>query len=140
MAGLSGVVTITNASRRPPSQRRKGVAHGRPDAPGRPVEWAGRSGETFIHMAYALVACPEVPRANYILVERAGDGRPYVLAVGRVENAAPSLNLAHIRRRGATLGANEVHVYVHPGNVRGRRRIEQDLKAAVSAARRRGRA
>jgi hypothetical protein len=59
----------------------------------------------------SLVECPETACGNYVLVRRDRTGVKLVLGMGRVPTSEPSLNLAHIRSRGATLGANEVHLF-----------------------------
>lgn len=104
------------------------VAAGIPGARGEPCVWTGRSGRSFAHTRYSLVGCPELPRANYILVRRNRAGEGTVLAVGRVEHAAPSLNLAELRQLGAKMKANEVHILVSAGGIRERRRVERDLR------------
>lgn len=90
--------------------------------------WCGASGRRYVHTIYSLVECPAVPAGNYILVHRDALGRRLVLAIGRVGNAAASLNLAEIRRRGAELGANEVHVHLLAPNAKLSRLIETDLR------------
>ena len=61
--------------------------------------WNGASGTRYVHTVYPLFECPEVPntmlRTRAPAALRAGP----VLHVGRVEQDAPSLNLAEIRRR-----------------------------------------
>ena len=56
-----------------------------------------------------LLDCPPLRPGNYVLVRRDSRGLPTVLGTGRLVSETPSLNLALIRRRGAELGANEVH-------------------------------
>lgn len=60
---------------------------------------------------FSLLTCPPVPPCQFDLVARASDGSGKILFSGRTNHAAPTLNLASIRRRGARLGANEVHVW-----------------------------
>lgn len=103
-------------------------------ATGYPFEfWAGVSGERYVHSVFSLIECPEVPAANYVLVARDDMGRRRSLRVGRVEEDAPSLNLAHIRHVGATLGASEVHVHLLGGSIHRRRMIELDIATAEGA-------
>lgn len=90
--------------------------------------WSGASGRRYVHTIYSLVECPAIPSGNYILVHRDDEGRRLVLAIGRVGHAAASLNLAEIRRRGAELGANEVHVHLLAPNAKQSRLIETDLR------------
>lgn len=75
------------------------------------AQWAGRSGRLYDHTIYSLVGCPAPGSASYLLVRRDLADQPIVLASGCTRSAHPSLNLAEIRRRGATLGANEVHLF-----------------------------
>lgn len=56
-----------------------------------------------------LIECPPLGPGNYVLLRRDAEGRATWLGSGRLISHAPSLNLAVIRRRGAELGANEVH-------------------------------
>jgi hypothetical protein len=91
--------------------------------------WSGASGRRYVHTIYSLVECPAIPAGNYILVHRDAHDRQLVLAVGRVGHSAASLNLAEIRRRGAELGANEVHVHLLAPNAKLSRLIETDLRS-----------
>ncbi len=99
------------------------------DLAGRFHFWSGASGRRYVHTVYSLIECPAVPAGNYILVHRDAEGRRLVLAVGRVGHAAGSLNLAEIRRRGAELGANEVHIHLLAPNAKQSRLIETDLRS-----------
>ncbi|MGH6814267.1 MAG: hypothetical protein ACREC6_01025 [Hyphomicrobiaceae bacterium] len=89
--------------------------------------WCGASGTHYIHTVHSLIECPELTGATYLLVRRTGNGRRRVLAVGRTKDAAPSLNLAEIRYRGAWLGVNEVHVYALAESDYARRLVEADI-------------
>jgi hypothetical protein len=90
--------------------------------------WTGASGRRYVHTIYSLLDCPEIPAGNYILVRREGRSRR-VLAVGRVDSAAPSLNLAQLRHVGANLGANEVHVHLLAGSPKQSLMVELDLRS-----------
>jgi len=92
--------------------------------------WNGASGQRYVHTIYSLIECPELPRANYVLVRRDASGERHVLRIGRLDNRAQSLNLAEIRHNGAKLGANEVHVHLLARTDQQRRQIELDLNAA----------
>jgi hypothetical protein len=91
--------------------------------------WTGASGRRYVHTIYSLTECPALPAGNYILAHRDAMGRRSVLAVGRVESEAASLNLAHLRQSGALLGANEVHVHLLAGSPKQSRLVELDLKS-----------
>jgi hypothetical protein len=95
--------------------------------------WSGASGRRYVHTVYSLFECPAIPAGNYILIHRDAEGRRLVLAVGRVGHSATSLNLAEIRRRGAALGANEVHVHLLAPNAKLSRFIESDLRSGLCA-------
>ncbi|MBU1210323.1 MAG: hypothetical protein KJ587_03500 [Alphaproteobacteria bacterium] len=95
--------------------------------------WLGASGARYIHTIHSLLYCPELPAVNYLLVHRDSSGVQTVLAAGHTAHDAPSLNLAEIRRHGATLGANEVHVHMLADNRSSAKVIEQDLKGAQLA-------
>ncbi len=92
--------------------------------------WAGASGERYVHSVFSLIGCPELPKAVYVLMRSDAGGRRTVLRVGRTEHDAPSLNLAEIRHKGATLGADEVHVHFLARTQGQRRDVEADLRAA----------
>jgi hypothetical protein len=92
--------------------------------------WSGASGQRYVHTVYSLIECPELPRANYMLVRRDASGRRHILRIGRLTHRAKSLNLAEIRHNGAKLGANEVHVHLIGRSSEQRRQIELDLCAA----------
>ena len=95
--------------------------------------WSGASGQRYVHTVYNLLDCPALPAGNYILVDASLTGKRTVLSIGRVTHQAASLNLAEIRRRGAELGANEVHVHLLACSVKQSKLIEFDLKTAQAA-------
>lgn len=105
------------------------VAKGGEDLAGRFHFWRGVSGKRYIHTVYSLIECPMLHRGTYVLVRRDAAGRRFALRVGATEHEAPSLNLADIRRRGAQLGADEVHVHLLADTPEARRGIERDLHA-----------
>jgi len=90
--------------------------------------WTGASGKRYVHTVYELLECPPLPAANYVLVRREPGARRKVLAIGRVGNAAASLNLAEIRQRGAELGADEVHVHLLAETAKLAKLVEFDLR------------
>ena len=92
--------------------------------------WRGTSGRWFTHTVYSLIGCPAFASTNFILVRRGADGRREVLGIGRTETPAASLNLARIRREGAILGANEVHVYNQTLSDQARAVVAFDLATA----------
>lgn len=91
--------------------------------------WRGATGMKYVHTVYGLLDCPELPPCNVMLIRRSG-GHADVLSIGRVENDAPSVNLAEIRRSAALLGANEVHVHLLGKTQAERAAIEHDLAGA----------
>ena len=90
--------------------------------------WTGASGKRYVHTVYELLDCPALPSANYVLVRREAGARRKVLSIGRVGNTAASLNLAEIRRRGAELGADEVHVHLLAETPKLSKLVEFDLR------------
>jgi len=109
------------------------VGTGLPSADAQLEIWHGASGKPFLHLAYSLIQCPAMPKANYLLVRRGADGVRSVLKVGRVSHDAPSLNLAQIRQEGAILGAQEVHLHVLARSDAERILVEFDVAAANRA-------
>lgn len=95
--------------------------------------WSGASGQRYVHTIYSLLECPALPAGNYVLVHAASTGNRTVLSFGRVSHQTPSMNLAEIRRRGAELGANEVHVHLLAGTAKQSKLIEFDLKTGQAA-------
>jgi hypothetical protein len=95
--------------------------------------WHGRSGRLYRHSAHTAVFCPPPTAGVYVLVRRDGHGHPIPLFAGISASAAATLNLAKIRQRAASLGANEVHLCPLPtrGNVFSLRRALRDLRAAM---------
>lgn len=91
--------------------------------------WRGASGNRYLHTVFPLVDCPLMPRVNYILVRREVDGTRLPLAIGQTTSVTDSLNLAHLRRAGARMGANEIHIHFLPETVRERAIVEADLAA-----------
>lgn len=91
--------------------------------------WNGASGASYVHTVFKLHDCPELPNANIVLARRDGEGRAEALHVGRIEEDAPSLNLAEIRRTAALIGADEVHVHLLGRNEDERYAIERDMSS-----------
>lgn len=96
--------------------------------------WTGASGQRYIHTIHSLMTCPALPASNYILVRVAEGHRREVMAIGRVNHPTPSLNLAEIRQRGATLGATEVHVHLLALSETHSREVVRDLRTAQFGA------
>lgn len=92
--------------------------------------WVGASGQRYIHTVHSLLLCPEIPAVNYLLIHRTENGEQKVLAAGHTIHDAPSLNLADVRKHGATVGANEVHIHLLADSVNAAKLIEHDLKQA----------
>ena len=65
----------------------------------------------------------------YLLVRREQNGQREVLHISRGLSAAPTLNLAQVRQRGAQLRANEVHVYFHAESEEQSQLVMCDLRA-----------
>ncbi len=90
--------------------------------------WHGASGRRYLHSVFGLVDCPEISKANYILVHCDDDGVRRALAVGQTVEDANSLNLAHLRQRAARIGANEIHIHVLADAPVARDAVETDLR------------
>jgi hypothetical protein len=101
---------------------------GATDIAGRFHFWSGASGRRYVHTIYSLIECPALPAGNYVLVRREANGVRNVLSVGRVSNESASLNLAEIRKLGAELEANEVHVHLLAHSVKQSMFVEADLR------------
>jgi hypothetical protein len=74
--------------------------------------WTGASGKRYVHTVYSIFDCPTLEDANYILVRKIDKSSRAVLAIGRLCNQSPTLNLAEIRQHASALGADEVHVHL----------------------------
>lgn len=96
--------------------------------------WAGASGRRYVHTVYSLVECPPHAHVAYLLVRRDADGRRTALRIDRSRHKAASLNLADVRRRGAELGANEVHLHLVAESASERDLIVMDLRASQFGA------
>ncbi len=90
--------------------------------------WTGASRQRYVHTIYKLLDCPGLSTGNIMLVLRDDDGQRTVLDIFALGLNTPSLNLAEIRHRGATLGANEVHVHLLADSEREAKRIAFDLQ------------
>ncbi len=91
--------------------------------------WLGASGRRYLHTIFSLVDCPALAQTNILLVRRDADGTRRPLYVGQVGEDACSLNLARLRRLGARLGANEVHLHLLADGPAERDRVAADLEA-----------
>lgn len=95
--------------------------------------WAGRSGRHYRFTVQTLLECCGPTRGAYVLVKRGAKG-PRAKFIGVAASAAPTLNLARIRRRGAILGADEVHVIALTGSTADLRCVVRDLRAGSGLA------
>ena len=89
--------------------------------------WEGLTGSRYLHSVYSLQDCPELPKANYIMVRKLENGEAIPLFIGQTIADATSLNLAHIRQKAARLGANEIHIHVMTDSHKERADVERDL-------------
>lgn len=89
--------------------------------------WHGLTGQRYLHSVYSLPECPELAKANYILVYRLENGDAVPLFIGQTTADAGSLNLAGIRQKAARLGANEIHIHVLADTPGQRDDVERDL-------------
>lgn len=96
--------------------------------------WTGASGKRYVHTVYSLFDCPPLDAANYVLVRRENRNIRAIVAIGRLTNDTATLNLAEIRQRAATLGADEVHVHLLATSHDDAQAVEVDLKSAQFAA------
>jgi hypothetical protein len=110
---------------------RAGALRPAPTAPARVHFWTGASGHRYVHHVHTLLECPPLPRAVYLLVRREENGACTVRHIACSLSEAPTLNLARIRHRGATLGANEVHVHLLTASAEHCRTVACDLRAGV---------
>lgn len=92
--------------------------------------WPGRSGRLYRFSVHSLIECPAPGQSAYILA-RPRHGKREALHIGAAASRSATLNLAHIRRRGAKLGAHEVHLFVMTGTTADLRRVVRDLRALV---------
>lgn len=95
--------------------------------------WFGLSGREYRHAVFSLIGCPPLSEANFVLARQTETGDIEVLHVDRVDDSASSVNLAYVRRLGATLGASEVHVYDKGGSSADRARIELDIRSSLAS-------
>jgi hypothetical protein len=95
------------------------------------MTWSGASGRHVPHVIYSLIGCPAAVSATYILVRRSADGRREVLAVRSTRSTFATANLARIRRTGARIGANEVHLFRGAQSDQERRELVSDLSRAL---------
>ena len=94
--------------------------------------WQGASGKYYIHTVYSLFNCPELPKTNYILVNRNGDGNCAPLIIGETTSNAESLILAFLRQNAAKHNANEIHIHVMTNNKYERDMVRLDLLGCQS--------
>ena len=93
--------------------------------------WRGNSGKRYLHTVYSLVECPEMEKANYILVKNNPNGTRTAIHIGQTTMQEGSLNLASIRQLGAAMGANEVHLHVLADDCSERNAVEHDLRSGL---------
>lgn len=126
-------LTILEPRRMPPPRNSH---EARIEAAGRFHFWTGATGKRYVHTVYSLFDCPPLDAANYILVRRSTPGQSAraVLAIGRLTEQASTLNLAEIRQRAATLGADEVHVHLLATSSQEAQAVETDLRTAQFVA------
>lgn len=95
--------------------------------------WTGASGRRYVHTVYSIFDCPPLDAANYVLVRRESHAKRVILAIGRLTSESSTLNLADIRQRAATLGADEVHIHLLATSMQEAQAVEVDLRTAQFA-------
>ena len=107
-----------------------------PQTGGLNATWPGTSGRLYRAAVESFVRCKAPARAIYVLVTRDLTGRPHPLFAGLALSQAPTVNLARIRRRGARLGASEVHLIdlTHSSGTYAARRLVRDVRANFALA------
>ena len=116
----SGASSSTGAGNAPATLDLNAIGHGF-------HYWDGLTGARYLHSVYSLQDCPELPKANYIMVRKLDNGEAIPLFIGQTIADATSLNLAHIRQKAARLGANEIHIHVMTDTHNERADVERDL-------------
>lgn len=97
--------------------------------------WTTSAGRLLRFSVHDFILCPAPAKAAYVLVRREA-GMLVPLYAGAAFSSSPTANLARIRRLGAHLGANEVHL-ADVGAERGiadGRRLVRGLRAALARA------
>jgi hypothetical protein len=96
--------------------------------------WRGLSGRLYRAGIEKFVHCRAPARAAYVLVRRDVSGRPFAVFAGLAISQTPTVNLARIRRRGARLGAVEVHLIdlTHADGTDTARRVARDIRAGIA--------
>ena len=125
----SGQGSSSSFAVRPPFGQPSWIEGG--DVPVRFQFWRGATTKRYIHNVFPLLACPELPSCNYVLVRLNADGSRTPLRVGRACDQAGSLNRARVRRLAAQLGANEVHVHLIGETEQEQKMVEMDLCAGL---------
>ncbi len=92
--------------------------------------WAGSSGRHYLHSVFRSVDVPGFAHAN-ILVARRWKNRREVLFIGRCGADPESFYTGAAYLRALLAGGNEVHVHLLGQTEAARRRIEDDLRAAL---------
>ena len=92
--------------------------------------WAGCSGRHYLHSVFRPADVPGFAHAN-ILVVRRWKNRREVLFIGRCAADVEAFYAGAAYRRALLAGGNEVHVHLLGRTEAARRRIEDDLRAAL---------
>lgn len=73
------------------------------------------TGEDILHSIYSVIECPELKACTFVLTDRSTTGPASILLGGDLDDAAPSLNQATLRRLSANLdvplASIDVHIY-----------------------------
>ena len=98
------------------------------------VYWTGASGRRYIHTVYDAGACPPLPGAVYVSVERLPGGQLRALAAGCFPKPL-AFNLARLADAGGSAAfANEVHVHLLADSEAERAAILDDLRRGLGLA------
>lgn len=123
--------TVSKPLPPPRPQRARKIDNGAPQSSESAVcYWPGHSGRLYRFCVFGLIECPAPGQGAFILV-RIEKGKRLAMHIGAAASRAATLNLAHIRRRGAQLGAHEVHVLGVTGTTADLRRTVRDLRSSV---------
>ncbi|MBX9927229.1 MAG: hypothetical protein K2Y05_12800 [Hyphomicrobiaceae bacterium] len=69
--------------------------------------------ENTTYSVHALMECPPLANCQFVLIDRTAIGAGHVLAIGDLDEDAPTLNLANLRYLSANLGTAISDIKVH---------------------------
>lgn len=93
--------------------------------------WSGRSGKRYIHSVYKPNACPPLPGAVFVLVQRLANGKRLALEVGRFCDDWDYVSAVIADYKAGCSRVDEIHVHLLANSSDNADKVAADLEGGL---------